>query len=124
MNKENNIEETSNNDLYVDDSNELMNNDAMNNEAMNNEAMNNEAMNNSPSVSVAPGPAEAFTNLSGMGINVDLILKSIFYGAIFYLLSLPEVYKLTAKVVGKKVDGVLVHAVVFAVLYYILTHFI
>lgn len=68
---------------------------------------------------------EPFTNLSGnMGINVDLVLKSIFYGAIFYLLSLPDVYKMTSSVVGKRVDGVLVHGVVFAVLYYILTHFI
>ncbi len=68
---------------------------------------------------------EPFTNLSGnMGINVDLVLKSIFYGAIFYLLSLPDVYKMTAGVVGKRVDGVLVHGIVFAVLYYILTHFI
>ena len=69
--------------------------------------------------------SEPFTNLSSdLGINVDLVLKSIFYGAIFYLLSLPDVYKMTAGCVGKKVDGVLVHGIVFAVLYYILTHFI
>ena len=68
---------------------------------------------------------ESFTNLSSdFGINVDLVLKSIFYGAIFYLLSLPDVYKMTAGCVGKKVDGVLVHGIIFAVLYYILTHFI
>ena len=68
---------------------------------------------------------ESFTNVSSdMGINVDLVLKSIFYGAIFYLLSLPDVYKMTAGCVGKKVDGVLVHGIVFAILYYILTHFI
>ena len=69
-------------------------------------------------------PAEPFTNLSEFGINVDLILKSIFFGAIFYLLSLPEVYKATAGLVGKRVDGVLLHSVVYAVLYYILVHFI
>lgn len=67
---------------------------------------------------------EEFSNLSSFGVNVDLILKSIFFGAIFYLLSLPEVYKLTAGVVGKKVDGILLHALVYAVLYYILVHFI
>lgn len=70
------------------------------------------------------GPVEGFTNLSEMGINVDLVLKSIFYGAIFYLLSLPEVYKMTSSCVGKRVDGVLLHGIVFAVLYYVLTHFI
>ena len=70
------------------------------------------------------GPVETFSNLNDLGINVDLVLKSIFYGAIFYLLSLPDVYKMTAGCVGKKVDGVLVHGIVFAVLYYILTHFI
>ena len=51
-------------------------------------------------------PVETFGNLSDCGINVDLILKSIFFGAIFYLLSLPEVYKATG-LVGKRVDGVL-----------------
>lgn len=67
---------------------------------------------------------EEFTNLSAFGINVDLVLKSIFFGAIFYLLSLPEVYKMTSGLVGKKIDGVLLHALVYAVLYYILVHFI
>ena len=69
-------------------------------------------------------PTEAFGNLSEFGINVDLILKSIFFGAIFYLLSLPEVYKATSGLVGKRVDGVLLHSVVYSVLYYILVHFI
>ncbi len=81
-----------------------------------------------PNVPMGPmpseGPVEGFTNLSEMGINVDLVLKSIFYGAIFYLLSLPEVYKMTSSCVGKRVDGVLLHGIVFAVLYYVLTHFI
>jgi len=72
----------------------------------------------------SPSYNEEFSNLSAGGINTDLILKSIFYGAIFYLLSLPEVYKMTSGIVGKKVDGVLLHGVVFAILYYILTHFI
>ena len=84
----------------------------------------NNHSNNHSNNNVGPAPSEGFTNLSGMGVNVDLVLKSIFYGAIFYLLSLPDVYKMTAGVVGKKVDGVLVHGIVFAVLYYILTHFI
>ena len=73
---------------------------------------------------VSDSPVETFGNLSDYGVNVDLILKSIFFGAIFYLLSLPEVYKLTAGVFGKRVDGVLLHSVVYAVLYYILVHFI
>ena len=66
---------------------------------------------------------EAFTNFKWNGIQVDLILKAIFFGAIFYLLSLPEVYKMTKKCC-KKVDGVLLHSIVFAVLYFILVHFI
>lgn len=82
-----------------------------------NSPSDNSMNNNSPSM-------ENFGNLSEYGINVDLILKSIFFGAIFYLLSLPEVYKATASVVGKRVDGVLLHSVVYAVLYYILVHFI
>lgn len=85
------------------------------------ESQNN---NNFEGPSVSNGPVEGFGNLSEYGVNVDLILKSIFFGAIFYLLSLPEVYKLTAGVVGKRVDGVLLHSVVYAVLYYILVHFI
>tara|TARA_B100000674_G_scaffold184760_1_gene149705 strand:+ start:214 stop:489 length:276 start_codon:yes stop_codon:yes gene_type:complete len=77
-----------------------------------------------PPMAPSTGPVESFTNLNDMGVNVDLVLKSIFYGAIFYLLSLPEVYKMTAGCVGKRVDGVLLHGIVFAVLYYVLTHFI
>ena len=72
----------------------------------------------------APSDYESFANLSEYGINLDLILKSIFFGAIFYLLSLPEVYKLTSQFIGKKVDNVLVHSLVYAILYYILVHFI
>ena len=86
--------------------------------------MNNEYLNNEESPSMSEGPVESSGNLSEFGINVDLILKSIFFGAIFYLLSLPEVYKITSNVVGKRVDGVLLHSVVYAVLYYILVHFI
>ena len=78
---------------------------------------NNNMGNSSPSM-------ENFGNLSDYGINLDLVLKSIFFGLIFYLLSLPEVYKLTAGVFGKKVDGLLLHSLVYAVLYYILVHFI
>ena len=89
-----------------------------------NNNMNNDYLNNEESPSMSEGPVESFGNLSEFGINVDLILKSIFFGAIFYLLSLPEVYKITSNVVGKRVDGVLLHSVVYAVLYYILVHFI
>lgn len=71
----------------------------------------------------SPAPIETFTNLKWNGVQVDLILKAIFFGCIFYLLSLPEVYKMTKKCC-KQVDGVLLHSIVFAVLYFILVHFI
>jgi hypothetical protein len=101
------------------------NNEHHNNEHHNNEHHNNDHSNNEHSSNYNPSPSvEGFGNLSEFGINTDLVLKSIFFGAIFYLLSLPEVYKMTAGCIGKKVDGVLVHSLVFAVLYYILTHFI
>ena len=51
-------------------------------------------------------------------VNVDLVLKAIFFGAIFYLLSLPEVYKMTSKCC-KSVDGVLLHSIVFALIYFL-----
>ena len=63
-------------------------------------------------------------NFGNMRIDTDKVLKAIFWGAVFYLLSLPNVYKMTAKVVGKKVDGVLVHAVVYAVVYLVVSQFI
>ena len=115
----------------------------MNNESINNESNSYESNNNEYVYSPSPAELnvsnndvegmynsnevntnEEFTNLSAFGINVDLVLKSIFFGAIFYLLSLPEVYKMTSGIEGKKVDGVLLHALVYAVLYYILVHFI
>lgn len=71
----------------------------------------------------SPAPVEGFTNFKWNGVQVDLILKAIFFGCIFYLLSLPEVYKMTKKCC-KQVDGVLLHSIVFAVLYFILVHFI
>ncbi len=63
-------------------------------------------------------------NFGNMRIDTDKVLKAIFWGAVFYLLSLPNVYKMTAKVVGKKVDGVLVHALVYAVVYLVVSQFI
>jgi hypothetical protein len=64
---------------------------------------------------------EPFGNMT---FNTDLVLKAIFWGAIFYLLCLPQVHKMTAKVVGNKVDGHLVHGIVYAVLYFVLSQFI
>ena len=64
---------------------------------------------------------EAFGNMT---FNTDLVLKAIFWGAIFYLLCLPQVHKMTSKVVGNKVDGNLVHGIVYAVLYFVLSQFI
>ena len=77
-----------------------------------NSMMNNEMMNNE---------IEEFGN---MKIDTDKVLKAIFWGAVFYLLSLPNVYKMTSKIVGKKVDSVLVHAVVYAVVYLVVSQFI
>tara|TARA_B100000123_G_scaffold269659_2_gene246135 strand:- start:1350 stop:1622 length:273 start_codon:yes stop_codon:yes gene_type:complete len=86
------------------------------------ETNENESMNYNPS----PGPSEEvehFSNLRWNGIQLDLVLKAIFFGCIFYLLSQPELYKLTKKCCAK-VDGVLLHSIVFAVLYFIIIHFI
>lgn len=76
-----------------------------------------------PRLNPSPSPAEEFGNINMNTFPVDLVLKSIFFGAIFYLLSLPEVYKMTKKCC-KSVDGVLLHSVVFAILYFILVQFI
>jgi hypothetical protein len=102
-----------NSSTYENNDNEMINSPTYENNNENNNEMNN-----------FESPSEGFANLSEYGINLDLILKSIFFGAIFYLLSLPEVYKLTSKVIGKNVDSVLVHSLVYAILYYILVHFI
>ena len=64
---------------------------------------------------------EPFGNMT---FNTDLVLKAIFWGAIFYLLCLPQVHKMTSGIVGKKVDGNLVHGIVYAVLYFVLSQFI
>ena len=64
---------------------------------------------------------EEFGNMT---FNTDLVLKASFWGALFYLLCLPQVHKMTAKVVGNKVDGNLVHGIVYAVLYFVLSQFI
>ena len=76
-----------------------------------------------PSQSPSPAEIEEFSNLKWNGINVDAILRAIFFGCIFYLLSLPEVYKVTKKCC-KGVDGVLLHSIVFAVIYFIIKQFI
>ena len=102
--------------------NNMMNNNNAGNNMMNNNNAGNNMMNNNNS-SEDEDNKEEFTNFKWNGIQVDLILKAIFFGCIFYLLSLPEVYKMTKKCC-KKVDGVLLHSIVFAVLYFILVHFI
>ena len=67
---------------------------------------------------------EEFNNYNVMKFfNCELMLKAIFFGAIFYLLSLPEVYKLTSKCC-KSVDPVLLHAIVFTIVYYLAVQFI
>ena len=71
-----------------------------------------------------PSPTEGFSNMNGLkGFNCELMLKAIFFGAIFYLLSLPDVYKITRKCC-KSVDGVLLHSIVFAVIYFVAVQFI
>ena len=73
------------------------------------------------------GEIESFSNINtngnGFKLDINLILKSVFFGAIFYLLSIPEVYKMTKKCC-KSVDGVLLHSIVFALVYYVVVHFI
>ena len=73
------------------------------------------------------GEVESFSNINtngnGFKLDINLILKSVFFGAIFYLLSIPEVYKMTKKCC-KSVDGVLLHSIVFALVYYVVVHFI
>ena len=73
------------------------------------------------------GEVETFSNINtsgnGFKLDINLILKSVFFGAIFYLLSIPEVYKMTKKCC-KSVDGVLLHSIVFALVYYVVVHFI
>ena len=67
---------------------------------------------------------EEFNNFNVMkAFNCELMLKAIFFGAIFYLLSLPEVYKLTSKCC-KSVDPILLHAIVFTLVYYVAVQFI
>ena len=83
--------------------------------------VNNEGM--FDTLKKSPSPTEGFSNLRWNGIQLDLVLKAIFFGCLFYLLSQPELYKMTKKCC-KKVDGVLLHAIVFAVLYFIVIHFI
>jgi hypothetical protein len=96
--------------------------------------------NNGPSFSNNESPSISYNNnnnnnedtyvennvepFGNMTFNTDLVLKAIFWGAIFYLLCLPQVHKMTAKIVGNKVDGHLVHGIVYAVLYFVLSQFI
>ena len=94
-------------------------------EVMNNAAMEEADMYDASMADESMGPVatEPFANLKMGRFPVDLVLKAIFFGAIFYLLSLPEVYKMTKKCC-KSVDGVLLHSVVFAILYFVLSQFI
>ena len=129
MNMGNNAMEMENNAMGMENNAMGMENNAM---GMGNNAMNmgpamdmgnNMNMRNNMNM-VCNSPAmEEFSNLKWNGINVDAILRAIFFGCIFYLLSLPEVYKVTKKCC-KGVDGVLLHSIVFAVIYFIIKQFI
>ena len=48
-----------------------------------------------------------------------LVLKSILFGILFYLLSSKQAYQLT-KPYLKKLDGVIIHSILFVVLHYFL----
>lgn len=64
---------------------------------------------------------EDFGNLS---LNTDVVLKAVFWGAIFYLLSLPDVKKMTYNLFSKKVHPSLIHSILFAVLYFVISQLI
>lgn len=64
---------------------------------------------------------EDFGNLS---LNMDMVLKAVFWGAIFYLLSLPDVKKMTYNLFSKKVHASLIHSILFAVLYFVISQLI
>ena len=91
----------------------------------NTETEEEESYNNENEEEESGGPSneeelETFSNMNisgnGFKLDINLILKSVFFGAVFYLLSIPEVYKMTKKCC-KSVDGVLVHCIVFALVY-------
>ena len=85
---------------------------------------NSEEQHNTPATSVEASPAPSVEPFGNVSINMDLVLKSVFWAAIFYLLCLPDVHKMTANVVGKKIDANLVLAIIYAVLYFIVSQFI
>ena len=123
-NNENNNKQNNNNNEAKKGAKKGANNENNNNnnKRNNNNENNNEAEDGEDGDGFT-GEIEEFGNMNMSKFPIDLILKSIFFGAIFYLLSLPEVYKMTKKCC-KKLDGVLLHSVVFAILYFILSQFI
>jgi len=81
------------------------------------------------------GDIEGFANqighvngMTGMKkvLNLDLLLRSILYACLFYLLAHPDTFKFVGKVLKRvsKSNLLYVHMVVFAVLYYLLNLFI
>ena len=58
--------------------------------------------------------------------SLDLLLRSVLYACLFYVLSHPDTYKLVGKLLKRVSKGnlIYVHMVVFAVVYYILNLFI
>lgn len=59
-------------------------------------------------------------------LSLDLLLRSVLYACLFYVLSHPDTYKLVGKLLKRvsKANLIYVHMVVFAVVYYILNLFI
>ena len=82
---------------------------------------NDKGENDNEQLSPSPAVVENFDNLT---LNTDLLLKSVFWGAVFYLLCLPDVRKMTVKLIGKKMDIELVHAIVYGLLYFVISQLI
>lgn len=59
-------------------------------------------------------------------LSLDLLLRSVLYACLFYVLSHPDTYKLVGKLLKRVSKGnlIYVHMAVFAVIYYILNLFI
>ena len=59
-------------------------------------------------------------------LSLDLLLRSVLYACLFYLLAHPDTFKFVGKVLKRvsKSNLLYVHMLVFAVLYYLLNLFI
>lgn len=105
-----------------------------------NPEMNNDSQNDEPDSNADQDTMENFygdyenevsnnvnnASSSGSIVNVDLLLKSLVYGCVFYILAHPETMAVVRKLF-KKISNdnlLLVHMVVFVVVYYVFSLFI